>query len=219
VIRPKIASEHGLQFAADHADDGETRHLREVDQGIAHPTGGGMDEHALALLRPHRIVENMVGHLVIGERRCGVKVDVIGDKKGRGCRSYYELRVVAATMWPLACVGVDALAGPSGSDRVADFLDRARELLAWGSRKRWHEIVRTGADQNIGHAHANSTRADQDFIRFGLWNGHIEASQHARRTRLAELDELHHQSFLQRARTMPLRRDEIDKGHRLIWSP
>jgi hypothetical protein len=81
-------------------------HLRKVDQGIAHPTRSGVDEHALPFLRSHRMVEHVVSYLVIGERRCGIKLNAIGQEIGGLCRRNDEFRVVAAAMRSLARAGL-----------------------------------------------------------------------------------------------------------------
>jgi hypothetical protein len=44
----------------------------------------------------------MVGHLIIGERRRGIKLDVIGQEIGRLCRRNDVFRIVAAAMRTLA---------------------------------------------------------------------------------------------------------------------
>jgi hypothetical protein len=72
------------------------------------------------------MVEHVIGHLVIGERRGGIKLNAIGQEVGRLCRRNDEFRIVAAPMRSFAGAGVHALAGASGSDLGTNLLDRTR---------------------------------------------------------------------------------------------
>jgi hypothetical protein len=52
------------------------------------------------------MVEHVVSYLVIGERRCGIKLNAIGQEIGGLCRRNDEFRVVAAAMRSLARAGL-----------------------------------------------------------------------------------------------------------------
>jgi hypothetical protein len=41
-----------------------------------------MDQHALSLARPHGVVEDVPGDLIVGERSRGVEIDAVGQRKG-----------------------------------------------------------------------------------------------------------------------------------------
>lgn len=84
-----------------------------------------MNEHALTLPLAHRIIENVVRYLVVGECSCGVEGDGIRQEKGGICRSRDEFRIMPAAVWSLAGAGVNALADPSRGDPSTDFLDGA----------------------------------------------------------------------------------------------
>ena len=170
---PRSRAKRAFSSLLDHADHGEACHLREVNQRIPHAAGGGVDEHALALLRPHGVVEDVIGDLIIGERCYGVEVGALGQEKARLGRRHNVFGIVAAAMRPLARVGVDALAEPAGCDAGPDLLDRAGELGAGRRRERRHEAVGAGADQRIRHAHADRVRPDQDFARLRLGDRHM----------------------------------------------
>src|SRR5262249_53316793 len=49
VVRPEITGKACLLRTADHADHGEVRSLRQINQRIAHAASGGIDEHAISL--------------------------------------------------------------------------------------------------------------------------------------------------------------------------
>src|ERR1700730_117937 len=116
VICPKIAGKPRLLVAADHADDNKVCRLCEVYQRIAHSAGGSINEHALTLPLAHRIIENVVRYLVVGECSRGVEGDGIRQEKGGICRSRDEFCIMPAAVWSLAGAGVNALADPSRGD-------------------------------------------------------------------------------------------------------
>ena len=110
VIGAKLAGETRLGVAGDDADDVRPRNLGQVDQRIAHAAGRRVDQHGLALAQRQRIVEDVIGDLIIGERRRGIERDVIGKNKSRFRRRRHIVGIMPAAMRPLARGGVDALA-------------------------------------------------------------------------------------------------------------
>ena len=110
VIGAKLAGKARLGFAGDDADDDQAGNLGQVDQRIAHAAGSRIDQHGLALAQRQRIVEDVIGDLIIGERRCGIELDVVGQQKSRFRRRRDIVGIMPAAMRPLARGGVDALA-------------------------------------------------------------------------------------------------------------
>ena len=125
MIGAEFAGEAHLGFAADDTDDDEAGRFRQIDQRIPHAAGGGVDEHALALARPHCVVEQVIGNLIVGKRRRRIEIDVVGQNKCRVGGRRNVFRVVAAAMGPFAGTGVDALAWPPRRDARANLFDRA----------------------------------------------------------------------------------------------
>ena len=191
VIGTEIAGKARLLIAADHADHGEVGRLRHVNERVPHSACGCIHEHVLALLRPNGIVEDVIGDLIIGERRCGIEINAVRQDKGRLRRRRYIFRIMAAAMRSFARTGVDALTGLAGPYVPPDLCDRTGELGAGRCRKRRHPAVSAGTDQEVGDSHSDRMGADEDFVRFRLRDGYIEALQHVRWTRLTELDEPH----------------------------
>ena len=81
VIRPDVAGKARLFLAADHAVNNKVRCFRQVDERVPHAASSGVDEHSLTLPRSHGIGEDVIGDLIIGERSCGIKIDIVGQKK------------------------------------------------------------------------------------------------------------------------------------------
>ena len=121
VVGAELAGEARLVVAADHADHDETGHLGQIDQRVAHAAGRRIDEHGLALPRPQRVVEDVIGDLIVGERRRGIELDAVRQDKRRldGRRDIFG--VMAAAMRPLARRGVDALADLARRDAGPTF--------------------------------------------------------------------------------------------------
>src|SRR6202040_2813805 len=98
VIGAKLAGEARLGFAAYDADHVELRNLGQVDQRIAHAAGGRIDQHGLALARLKRIVEDVIGDLIIRQRRGGIERDTVRQQKSRPRRRRDIIRVMPAAM-------------------------------------------------------------------------------------------------------------------------
>src|SRR5271169_6448873 len=160
IIGAKIAGKARLLVTADHTYNAQTRGLRQIDQRIAHAAGSSVDEHSLTRTQLQGIVEDVIGNLIIGERRRGLKTNIAGQKKGRFRRRHNVFDIMAAPMGPFARSGVDPLTGPTSCDAGADFLNRASEFGAGRRWQRWHVTVSPSADQTIRNADADSVRFD-----------------------------------------------------------
>jgi hypothetical protein len=77
MIGAEFAGEAHLGVAAHHTDHDEAGRFRQIDQRIPHATSGGVDEHALALARTNRGVEQVISDLIVGQRRRRVEIDAV----------------------------------------------------------------------------------------------------------------------------------------------
>src|SRR6516164_2938641 len=125
VICTKITDKACLLFAAHHTDHLQMRYVRQVNQRIAHATGGGKDQYCLSLSKAQSIVEDVISDLIVGERCRGLEVHRIGQEKSRLGRCRHVFSVVTAAMWPLARSRIHPLTLPASCHTRSDFLDNA----------------------------------------------------------------------------------------------
>ncbi len=176
--------------------DREAPGARQVDERVAHAARGGIDEDAVAFPHARRVAQQVIAHLVVGERRRRLEIDAVGQHEGRLGRGRDIFGVMAAAMRPLARRGNDMLADLALADAGSDALDDAGQLGAGRGRQRRHPVVGPGADQRVGNADADRMRPHQHLARLGLRHRPLDAAQHAGRARGLEHDLLHGLPFL-----------------------
>ena len=78
MIGAEFAGELRLVRADDHANYFQLRGFGKIDQRVAHAAGRRVDQYRLAFSERKRIIEDVIGDLIIGERAAASKLTVAG---------------------------------------------------------------------------------------------------------------------------------------------
>ena len=178
VVGPHRPREPSLVGAADGADHGHAGVLGQLDQGAADTACRADDERAAREARPRGLVQQGVGHLIVGERRGLLEIDALRQGVHGIGRHRDVLGVAAAALSEIAGAQQHLLPDGEPGDTRADRGDAPGEIVAGIGRQRRHPLVDALADQHVRLPHAEHLGLDQHLVVARLRDGSLAHLHH-----------------------------------------
>ena len=198
-VRRAAALREGAFFlasrGADHGRAGEPRH---VDQGRADAAGRAIDHHGPGRDAAGRVMQQDPCKLIVGQRRCGVRGDIRGERPGRLLGHGGVLGIKPAAVADLVAGDEHRLPDLERRHARPERRDRAAHLVAEHERQLRHPAVAPGADHGVEIIDADGGRLHQHLAGTGRGRRQIDRIENVAAAGAADLDRLHGRTFERR---------------------